>query len=214
MNFDKLNALEENNASTTSNKWLLSLADLISLILTFFVMIYSTKEMPQEQYDKITSSFKNYIQGEKNTEKYKFQKKLDDNNASSKQPSGLTYVENIINRTFEEDTSLRLSVKKETNQLTIAFEPENLVSAPSKELIAVAKIINTLNNQIEISTISDSKKSSLEITNKTSDQLKELGYDLSIIRSLPKENFYTDSLEKNKNKLKILISIKAYETIF
>ena len=222
MNFEELNNLDlaEEAPQGQSNAWIVSLTDLISLILTFFVMIFATKDLPQEKLDQIQDSFVKYINGEE-PEKIDVKIKTSDEGIKTiKKSSNVEYIATAIKNSLLGNDYLDIKVTAEENQVTLDFAREfeslpDLADKMNNSLFTISKTLNSISNQVEVVADGNSIKKSLELTEFVADKLEEQGYEYKVLRTIINKDFETEeTVEKNKNNTKIQIIVKNYESVF
>lgn len=217
MNFDELNLGFEEVNSKPSSAWLLSLIDLLSIILSFFVLMYSTKDLSKQKSDEIRNSFNNYLGGEETMIKNQSSLKIEDINILRKSEN-LSYVENMLISILRDSNDNNLYYSANSNEIVIWTEvdelPKNLSQAFNDRFFTIAKILNSINNQVEISSQGLNNKDADFIADFAIRKFKELGYINNMLITLPQRKIITENLEKDKNKIKIQIIIKDYESVF
>ena len=222
MNFEELNILDsvEEAPQGQSSAWLVSLTDLISLILTFFVMIFATKDLPQEKLDQIQDSFIKYINGEE-LEKIDIKIKTSDEGIKTiKKSSNVEYIATAIKNSLLGNDYLDINVVTQENQVALEFTREfeslpDLADKMNNSLFTISKTLNSISNQVEVVADGNSIKKSLELTEFVADKLEEQGYEYKVLRTIINKDFETEeTVEKNKNNTKIQIIVKNYESVF
>jgi flagellar motor protein MotB len=220
MSSNGLNILDEleDPKKSNGNAWLISLADLISLILSFFVLMYSTKDIPPQKYKEIKESFSNYLNGEKPENNYKFVNKINQNTKIVKQAGKLTYLEPVLKNSFNENGDTSMNLVATDNSIKIEFEldyktKKELSAKLTEKVTILSKTLNSLSNQIEVSVSASNLDSSARINEILAKKLEEFGYEYKIFRTLP-DKIFTENIENNKNKVNISIIINSYESIF
>lgn len=217
MNFNDLNNIEfENVDNKPSTAWLVSLSDLICLVLTFFVMMYSTKDIGEDKISEVRDSFVSYLGGQEmvyfeNTQGQDIQNKI----ISKAEP--LANVENLLISILNEENNLGVFYKIYPHEMIIWLEQEKLPKDLSKSFndsfFVISKLLNSINNQIEVSSQGLDSKNSDIVANFMIKKFKELGYNNNMLITLPQRKIITENLEKDKNKTKIQIIIKDYESV-
>ena len=217
MNFDELNLGFEEVANKPSSAWLLSLIDLLSIILSFFVLMYSTKDLSEKKSDEIRNSFNNYLGGETTMIKNQSSLKIEDISISRKSEN-LSYVENMLISILKDSKEKNINYSANSNEIIIWTEadelPKNLSQAFNDRFFTIAKVLNSINNQVEISSQGLDGKNFNAVTDFILKKFKELGYNNNMLITLPQRKIITENLEKDKNKIKIQVIIKDYESVF
>ncbi|MFZ2620006.1 MAG: flagellar motor protein MotB [Alphaproteobacteria bacterium] len=116
-------------AKPSSMLWLLTFADLISLLLTFFVMIYSTKELDTTQWDKLRGALVGiFTQQEAVIVVHPDDTQVMDSVVSV--PSdNLQYLQHLLEKEFENDavlSTLRFDFDGAAQQLRLALPASSL----------------------------------------------------------------------------------------
>ena len=132
--------------------WLLTFADLVSLLITFFVLLYSMKEVDQSRWDVINGSFQGVFAVQ---EALVFQAPTEFKNADvqlSFQGDSLPYLETLLHTEVKYDdvlSKIETSYDERTNTLTIQLPTMQLFQSNSWQLtpqgkVAVAKLADHL----------------------------------------------------------------------
>ena len=112
----------------SSNRWLMSFADLLSLILTFFVMLYSMTD-PVQIVPKPTKNFNSTVEFQDNGKGSQIQLQTQPGNVDNE------YMESVIRDKITHDNDMRkLYVKIIDDKLTIYTGMDNLTDATIKAL--------------------------------------------------------------------------------
>ncbi len=214
MNFDELNNLhDEVRPNTMQATWLISLADLISLVLTFFILMYSTRDLPQDKLNAIQTSFVEYMEKDS---PYKFIYKKQEGK-TIREAAGVNYVEGVIKNSLLGNQNLNMTTHTEPNQVVIEFfsdqqSIENFSGSFKDQILLLTKTLNSLTNQIEVRVLGEEPSLSMHLAQEISRRIVESGYEYNILQTVNDEN--TENLEKDKNNLKIQILVKGYEFAF
>lgn len=167
--------------------WLTSLADLLALLLAFFVLVFAMNEIKRDTWQKVLDNFGYELNtqteevepgptAEKNLEVFTEHRAFD-----------LDYLENILNAKIDSDPELEgIEVFKAANRLIISFSGDTYfpagVDAVSEKLIAATRQLGEslryIKNRVEVYGHSDPEP----IKNPTADSLSNWG--LSLSRSL------------------------------
>jgi flagellar motor protein MotB len=218
VNFEEINNLEfEDVGNRPSASWLVSLSDLICLVLTFFVMMYSTKDIGEDKISEIRDSFVSYLGGqemnyiENGSDEIEGRKII-------KRSEEIANIENLLITILKDYKDIGIYYAIKPNELIIWVEedklPKNLSKTFNERLFVVAQLINSANNQVEISAQGLDGKSFDTIMDFVLKKFKELGYNNNMLITLPQKKIITENLEKDKNKIKIQVIIKDYESVF
>jgi chemotaxis protein MotB len=154
------------NSSSSSKVWLISFTDILALMLTFFVMLYSMSEHNIDQQKPIN----NKIVGVENIDQNQLQGARDQagavddislNKISFNRALDLGYLQNILETYRDENINLKdMQISRdEKNGRIILILPEELLFAsgqsnPSsrgmKSLGQLAKILSNIKNGVEV----------------------------------------------------------------
>jgi len=204
-----------------SNAWLTSLADLMSLILTFFVLVYSMSEVPNKEWNIISTALIDFFKGGS------IQIKQDYDLSSikqvlkhgSKKPFDVTYLETLFESLVLEKNAKTVSLEILDNSFIIKFDFNEVAKISEKTqeieldtngenlLFNLSKIFSILPNQIEVSTLGDSTEKTILLTDFIAGKVEEFGYEYTVLRIVSDDiKFIEDSGEK------IEIIIRPYES--
>lgn len=217
MNFDELNKISEEKPARSSIIWIISLTDLISLILSFFVLLYATKSISEEKLYEIKQSFQGYLRSDQ-VKKLNLKYKSELPSKSLKIASNPDYIDSLLKSTLKKKIYENFDIKKDSGQIVINIESDldeklDITDDTVEELFLLSKALNSLSNQIIITAEADSVENEYNIAKQVSDKILELGFEKKILVAFPEKN-YTENLEKNKNSTRIQIIIKNYESVF
>tara|TARA_R110000868_G_scaffold262401_1_gene520912 strand:- start:73871 stop:74578 length:708 start_codon:yes stop_codon:yes gene_type:complete len=157
---------EEMEIEPPSMDWLLTFADLVSLLITFFVLLYSMKVVDVQKWDELRGSFSgvfsirepiHQVNPDKDTAVEKIDPMISDN---------LDYVQSLLERSFAEKPLLRdLKMKRNKELDTLSFEisSEGIFTDSTAEFlpgsavifIQLGDVLRHLDNRIVISVHTD-----------------------------------------------------------
>jgi chemotaxis protein MotB len=141
--------------------WLLTFADLVSLLITFFVLLYSMKVVDVQRWDEIKGSFS----GAFSIREPIYQIKPDQSSTIEKidpiQADSLLYVEGIIKNYFKQKNELhktQILRNYELDTLTISVPSADLFNSGTadmksvgrEDMLALADILRHLDNRIVV----------------------------------------------------------------
>lgn len=172
--------------------WMLSFADLLSLMLTFFVMLYGMSLTEYAQWSETIKSIQERLGKQNRPPEFS----LSAETATTpvlEAPRDLSYLVPLLRNKFAGIESLRsLQVRKYDDRLVITlpadllFEPTTAgVTEKAKySLLELAEVLNTLSNTVEMTGHDEPGARSFEISLKRAihmaSVLKELGYGREI----------------------------------
>lgn len=147
-----------------SNAWLTTFADLTSLMITFFVLLFSMKDVDVERWQEISGTLSGALTF---SPVEQVQYATDDvNQATFAQADKLAYLRAILERRFAEDDVLRdarLLYNQDEDTLTIIVPNDLLFQVASADLNAdgvaavstLGSLLQHLDNAITVSGYSD-----------------------------------------------------------
>ena len=221
-----ISKLDDNNSSYSQTNWLTSFADLISIIITFFVLVYSMSEIPSKKWQEISSSIVEFIRGDKIN--IKLEKNLKKKSFEKKEVLRIVYdkdyINNVINEVILDDGDFSNSVKDKV--IEIKTSAKKISFFISKEAILddtdlnnlklkslgqniiydLSKILKILGNQVEVAAFDDEENRALKISDFIAGKIEELGYEYKALR------IYNNESNSSENKIGIII--KSYETVY
>ena len=141
--------------------WMLTFADLVSLLITFFVLLYSMKDVNETKWNELTGTFQNVFEIRKKVmdarpDNYKSVESID-----NIQSDNLIYIQQVLSTRFQDDPVLRnvTSEPVEGKDALAISLPSNLLfdsgSVVMKEIGAKAirrlgDILRHLDNRVEV----------------------------------------------------------------
>lgn len=151
------NIKEEYTPSTPA--WMLTFADLLSLVLTFFVMIYSMTSLPPPKWQQVRSSLTRQLNPAMYWTEVKLSapktiQKIHLNNALD-----LSYLSSILQEKVDDEPTLSgIIIQQQDDRLVISL-PHDLLFAPGGSTLTenaigmmsyLEDILYTISNQIDI----------------------------------------------------------------
>ncbi len=204
-----------------NNNWMLSFADLLSLILTFFVLIFATSSIPKKNWDKYKNEFMvlsrsshigflTYISKSSEVDSVNIKKVIKPN-------FDVDYIKKLIIKSLDEDLlfSGDVIIEANPNNVLIVFRRKNLISEENGEfeltekgkraLYQLSPALSSLNNQINLAYRGSDQKYNMKILNFFGDKILDVGYKKNIRKIFSAINYnfsYRDRL---------VLIIKNYE---
>jgi chemotaxis protein MotB len=149
-----------------SMDWLLTFADLVSLLITFFVLLYSMKVVDVQKWDELKGSFSgvfsirepiHQVSPDKDTAVEKIDPLKSDN---------LEYVEGLLKRVFSANTELKnIEFKRNVEADTLTFELSSdklfedgtaaLSGNGQEKIMAIGDVLRHLDNRIVVAAHTD-----------------------------------------------------------
>lgn len=149
-----------------SMDWLLTFADLVSLLITFFVLLYSMKVVDVQKWDELKGSFSGVFSirdpiHQVSPDKDTAVEKIDPYRSDS-----LDYVEGLLRRTFQLEDDLKdVVLKRNLEQDTLSFELSSdlmfedassvLLEASYEKLLTIGDILRHLDNRVVVAVHTD-----------------------------------------------------------
>jgi chemotaxis protein MotB len=144
-----------------SMAWLLTFADLVSLLITFFVLLFSMKAVDESQWDALVGELQGIFSVEKPvfdtrpTSEYTIEK------VQVAEADNLTYLENLLRTRFNSDpvlSAVKTVRDRDQNRLHIVVPSALLFASGSADLNvqgqtamrSLADIMRHLDNRVEI----------------------------------------------------------------
>lgn len=149
-----------------SMDWLLTFADLVSLLITFFVLLYSMKVVDVQKWDELKGSFSGVFSIREPIHQVSPDKDTTVEKIDPYKSDSLEYVEGLLTRSFNmnpklRDIKLNLDIKSDTLSLNLpsddVFEDSTaeLSGGGQDRLKAIADTIRHLDNRIVVAVHTD-----------------------------------------------------------
>ncbi len=160
LEFELLNL--EKQASTNNSSWLMTFADLLSLIITFFVLIYSMQVVKNNEWDQIRTSLSKTLNPEKSVESKKPPPTELKSITKIVTPHGkdLDYLKVVLEEEIRKYPALKrmFDIQSDNDGLTISFASDELFASGDVRITArggkifdvVVNVLQSLPNAIEI----------------------------------------------------------------
>jgi chemotaxis protein MotB len=185
--------LPESRASKGSDpQWMLTFADLMSLLLTFFVMLYAMHEMPNGNFDKLRASFASRWYSTLDESSFKIKKKKGVNAVTRTEALSTNYLYFVMDKKFAPYVkNNQIGIHKYEDRLVLTlkrddmFEPGTAKITPEVSILlsSIGATISTLENQIEVYGYASSSNNwtlAMHRALAASRQLSDAGYTLPI----------------------------------
>lgn len=180
------NNAQTSHSATRAPGWKISLADLLSILICFFLLLFATHTLTKEQLQHLSDTFA------KRAVPNRFEASVPDRSVRSTQTAGinLDYLRSVIVATFGSWESLKdLPIRTQSDALTIGLPYDRLFSADgnfisnrSGGLVPdLAAAMDRINNRIQVLvTIPESENhdlgASLKIGGILAREIKAAGY--------------------------------------
>lgn len=146
--------------ATASNLWMVTFADLTSLLLVFFILMYSTSSIKQGGWDKVIESIGNEFHTDKKSDDGAFNSKFTTTKIQMLRGMDLDYLFTVLSSSVAEDEFLSGKVKLENagDRIIISLKTNDifgdnspiLSGASEPILYAISDSIQKVNNKIEV----------------------------------------------------------------
>lgn len=142
-----------------NNAWMLTVADLFSLMLTFFVLVYSMSTIQQEKWEAITQSLMQRLRPVDQDTQFTLPSLLSVDRAEFAYARNLDYLYRIISERREESADLKpVKVQRLPHAILLTlpentlFEPGGTDLKPAGEAAvhALGELLSRIGNQVEI----------------------------------------------------------------
>lgn len=159
MSKEYLDEIEKTENEASDLQWLLSFSDLLALMLTFFILLYSMKTIPQNKWQSLVHSFHKQFKSEHDTSSYMVPsfEGLDHLNV---QPAiNLDYLKSVLeSRATRNEVFATLRIDKNDDELTISMSGDTLfpkgsasLTDPAHEVIStIANILEKIDNEVRV----------------------------------------------------------------
>lgn len=115
-----------------SHAWMLTFADLVSLMLTFFVLLYSMSSLQSDEFETLASVLSQRLNPSRDLVKESPTADLNLPTVSVPRAASLYYIQHVLRTKFEDDPTLgTLSIKRTDSELIISL-PSDALFAPGK----------------------------------------------------------------------------------
>ena len=147
-----------------SDAWMISFADLLSLILTFFVLLYSMSIMEEKRWADIKASLTRQLNPSKEPNRIKRSANFSISTVEENAALDLDYLYSILLEKTDNETILNtIKLQRNRDHLTISL-PSNVLFEPGNAKLkeesyvmmeAMADILHIIGNRIDINGHSD-----------------------------------------------------------
>ncbi len=144
-----------------SNAWLLTFADLISLLITFFVMLYAMKTVDTEKWDDIKGALSGALNFTESFMRFTPTEEKSVDQLVLKEADNLDYLQTLLQTQFAYDPVLKtaemvMNNKLETltlimpNHLLFSSGASDVLPQGRTALLRMGEVLRNLDNQIEV----------------------------------------------------------------
>lgn len=178
-------------SGNTSSAWMVSFADLLSLILTFFVLMYSMSAIVEPKWHKVKESLTERLNPDHESPEILFTAKKSISTVYVKNATELSYLYSLIQEKMKAASlDKMLKLERRDNSLAIilpgniAFvDGESILSPKAKEALHLLEdILHQINNQVDIYGYASPSERGLSISRAiaVAKGLLEFGYDYQV----------------------------------
>ncbi|MDA0781053.1 MAG: flagellar motor protein MotB [Rickettsiales bacterium] len=208
--------------TTSNNNWMMTFADLLSLLLVFFILIYATTSIKKGQWDKLRESMGESFKAAKVIEK-KLVTNLHATKITINKGTDIDYLEAVIESKIKDDAFLKNNIKleKDANSLIIKINGPNLFEGNSPVLTEDSRVLlfiigdalQRVKNRIEVfgyinendeSKHTDSLKLALSRAVKLASGMRDAG-NLSKLEAMVKNEKPSGLDDKSLNRIDIIV---------
>ena len=139
--------------------WLVSFADLIALLLAFFVMMFATQRVERLPWEALINSLSRSLNPDHSVQESKPSSRRNVRRLSSERAVDLGYLEKLLRDQAAVEVSLRnLRIRRGEDRLTIELPADSLFATGSDELtggardviFSLAGIFRNIGNRIDV----------------------------------------------------------------
>lgn len=198
-------------------QWTLTVADLFSLILTFFVMLYSMTGIRHEKWEQISDSLRSSMtQVNDQTAAYDMPATLSVEQTSQPQARNLDYIATIAEKRLEKLKGMEgVIIEREAGRLVLSIDPRTLIernknalSTGKAALTELGAFLNNINNAVAIESYAPSAEAwegTLATASLVAQLLKSTGYSRPIDIYALGAGATADGGAKNRGRVNIVI---------
>ncbi len=145
--------------SSSNNTWMITFTDLIALMLTFFVLLFSMSQLQQQKWQSLVESLASNLSATYKTETAKFAADYQVEAPIVPPGADLDYLEPILREHFAEDPMLKDgSIDRAEGGLIVFFPDERLFVGNTPELttrgakviFALGSVLRNLDNAVDV----------------------------------------------------------------
>lgn len=180
---------------TVGKAWMVTFSDLISLLLTFFVMLFSMSNVNLGEWEQITDALQRTLNPTEEKEQVIFQPSdLNISTVIRENATNLDYLAGVMEELLSEDELLRDSfVMRMDDRVLIALPSDALFEAGRAAMtdharvamFSLSGVLRNINNQIGVNGHSDSSR--------PEDEAYDSNWELSVARAAAVGNLLRDS---------------------
>lgn len=198
----KMPWLQEEEPQENAHQWMLTFADMISLLLTFFVLLYSMSSVPKAEWDQIHASLAQVLNPKESMSKSGPSEQLGIDRIQITKLQTLEYMYSLLKQDIQQNPALRanLDITLLDDRLAVSLiSPDNFngdgveLNQNTLEVLDIlGDLLRSIGNQIEV--YGNTSTDALNNTNYPSnwerstaralvvaERLRNRGYDYKII---------------------------------
>lgn len=199
-----------------NSAWLTSFTDLIMLILTFFVMIYATRDHEENKWLGVVDSFDSFLQGRKIVRVFDAEPEKGELKEANLRLQNITYFKNFIKYKLDqlgfEKQKLQYFIGDDYLKLSFYFN-----QLDDDELYKVLKILKDLldytKNYVEVEYFEYSNVTAYNNSVKIINLFKQLGLEKKVFIKLNEDILLPEKADINKKIGKLSFIIYENEEI-
>lgn len=144
----------------SSSAWMMTLADLLSLLLVFFILIYSMSSIKTGEWDQLIDSMGEAFNADKIIQEGAFSSSLGVSKVKVKSGLDLNYLYSVLDNKVKSDSFLSdtINLNYDENKLIISLNNKDLFSKRGSSLnedaelilFVIGDILQKINNKVEV----------------------------------------------------------------
>jgi len=179
--------------SSSNNAWMITFTDLIALMLTFFVLLFSMSQLQQQKWQSLVESLASNLSATYRTETAKFAADYQIAVPIDPPAADLDYLEPILREHFAADPMLEGgSIDRVEGGLIVSFPDERLFVGSTPELtargakviFALGSVLRNLDNAVDVNANIRSRATIV-----TADWETALARSVAVVRILAQSGF-------------------------
>jgi chemotaxis protein MotB len=221
-NEDKLFLSNENNGEDSKDRWMMTFADLLSLLLVFFILIYATTSVQKGKWEKLKEVMGDSFKPSKIVER-EYVTNLHATKIQINKGTDTDYLAAILESKIKNNAFLKnnISLDREKSSLVIKLNSKNIFEGNSPILTEDSRILffvigdalQRIKNKIEVMGHTNDKIDNNDMTTwnlalaravKVASKLREYG-NLSKLESMVKNEKPSKNSNKTNNRVDIII---------
>lgn len=211
--------MADENQTTQTPAWMLTFADLLSLVLTFFVLVYSMTSLQAPQWKAVQSSLSQTLNPDRYWSGIKLKADKTIQKVTAPKALDLDYLSSILTEKFANEPTLRgVKLQRQDDRIVISLSQDVLFPQSGavlsenalRTITFLSDILSTISNRIEIQGNTDPTpvlsgdypsnwELSLARAEAVAEELKKAGYRYKIMALGLADSRYFDLAKHNRN---------------